>query len=193
MPTCPTSTSPGSASYVSLDARIRQGNGALRLWADVDDGQVAGGAVDLGLDKVEVSLDKGLPPLVLNAVTGRLAWRLSEETLEFSTTALQFDTTDGLRWPGGRQPVRCSTRRTRGRIARARRAARRPPRPGRAALIADRLPLEDATHRGSTPYCAARPRRARRPELHAGAPSRYCAGKGLRQLPAHRLAARRGG
>jgi len=131
--------------YVSLDARIRQGNGALRLWADVDDGQVVGGAVDLGLDKVDVSLDKGLPPLVLNAVTGRLAGRLSEETLEFSTTALQFDTSDGLRWPGGNLWLQHTPNRGRTPEHGALRADRLDL--AALALIADRLPLGDATHR----------------------------------------------
>ncbi|MFS2168361.1 TIGR02099 family protein, partial [Variovorax sp. Varisp62] len=131
--------------YVSLDARIREGNGALRVWADVDDGQVVGGAADLGLDKVDVSLAKGLQPLVLRAVTGRLAGQLTEETLEFSTTALQFDTSDGLRWPGGNLRLQ----HTPGKGRTPEHGALRADRLDLAALalIADRLPLGDATHR----------------------------------------------
>ena len=131
--------------YVSLDARIREGNGALRLWADVDDGQVVGGAADLGLDKVDVSLDKGLQPLVLRAVTGRLSGQLTEETLEFATTALQFDTTDGLRWPGGNLWLQHTPARGRTPEHGALRADRLDL--AALALIADRLPLGDATHR----------------------------------------------
>lgn len=131
--------------YVSLDARIREGNGALRVWADVDDGQVVGGAADLGLDKVDVSLDKGLRPLVLRAVTGRLAGQLSQETLEFSTTALQFDTSDGLRWPGGNLWLQHAPNRGRTPEHGALRADRLDL--AALALIADRLPLGDATHR----------------------------------------------
>src|SRR5688572_15764225 len=87
--------------YVTLDARIREGNGALRIWADVDDGQIAGGTVDLALLRVDASLGKSLEPLVLRDVTGRLAGRMTQEAQEFSTTDLQFQTPDGMRWPGG--------------------------------------------------------------------------------------------
>ncbi|MGJ7567119.1 YhdP family protein [Variovorax sp. GB1R11] len=131
--------------YVSLDARIREGNGALRVWADVDDGQVVGGAADLGLDKVDVSLDKGLQPLVLRAVTGRLAGQRTEDTLEFSTTALQFDTSDGMRWPGGNLWLQHTPAKGRTPEHGAMRADRLDL--AALALIADRLPLGDATHR----------------------------------------------
>jgi len=136
--------------YVALDARIREGNGALRVWADVDDGQIVGAAADLGLDRVDVSLDKGLQPLVLRAVTGRLAGQFSAETLEFSTTALQFDTSDGMRWPGGNlwlqhTPVKGRT---------PEHGALRADRLDLAALalIADRLPLGEATHKALAAY-----------------------------------------
>ncbi|WP_367618150.1 YhdP family protein [Variovorax sp. CAN15] len=136
--------------YVSLDARIREGNGALRLWADVDDGQVVGGAADLGLDKVDVSLDKGLQPLVLRTVTGRLSGQLTEETLEFATTALQFDTSDGMRWPGGNLWLQHTPSRGRTPEHGALRADRLDL--AALALIADRLPLGDATHRVLNAY-----------------------------------------
>jgi uncharacterized protein (TIGR02099 family) len=131
--------------YVSLDARIREGNGALRVWADVNDGQVVGGAADLGLAKVDVSLDKGLQPLVLRAVTGRLAGLLTEDTLEFSTTALQFDTSDGLRWPGGNLWLQHTPNKGRTPEHGAMRADRLDL--AALALIADRLPLGEATHK----------------------------------------------
>jgi uncharacterized protein (TIGR02099 family) len=131
--------------YVSLDARIREGNGAVRLWADVEDGQLVGGAADLGLDRVDVSLGKELQPLVLRSVTGRLAGQLEDQTLEFSTTALQFDTSEGLRWPGGNLWLQHTPAKGRA----AERGALRADRLDLAALalIADRLPLGDATHR----------------------------------------------
>lgn len=96
--------------YVSLDARIRQGNGALRLWADVDDGQVVGGAIDLGLDKVDVSLDKGLPPLVLNAVTGRLAGGSPRK--RSSSRPPRCSSTPATACAGPVATCGCSTRRT---------------------------------------------------------------------------------
>ncbi|MCR6479112.1 TIGR02099 family protein [Variovorax sp. ZS18.2.2] len=131
--------------YVSLDARIREGNGAVRLWADVEDGQFVGGAADLGLDRVDASLGKGLQPLVLRSVTGRLAGQLDNDTLEFSTTALQFDTSDGLRWPGGNLWLQHTPAKGRTPEKGALRADRLDL--AALALIADRLPLGEATHR----------------------------------------------
>ncbi|MEB0111043.1 YhdP family protein [Variovorax sp. RTB1] len=131
--------------YVALDARIREGNGALRVWADVDDGKLVGGAADLGLARIDASLGDKLQPLVLRAVTGRLAGQLKDQTLEFSTRDLQFDTADGSRWPGGNlwfqhTPARGKT---------AEHGAFKADRLdlGALALIADRLPLGDATHK----------------------------------------------
>jgi uncharacterized protein (TIGR02099 family) len=131
--------------YVALDARIREGNGALRVWADLKNGKLAGGAADLALMQIDASLDKGLAPLVLRAVTGRLAGRLTDDTLEFSTTNLQFDTADGMRWPGGNLWLQHTP--PKGRTAE--RGALRADRLDLAAvaLIADRLPLGDATRK----------------------------------------------
>jgi len=126
---------------VTLDARVREGNGALRVWADVDDGQIAGGTADLALLQVDASLGKSLEPLVLRAVTGRLAGRMTPEALEFSTTGLQFQTSDGMRWPGGNLWFQHLP--AKGRIAE--RGALRADRLDLSALamIADRLPLDD--------------------------------------------------
>lgn len=131
--------------YVSLDARIQEGRGALRLWADVKDGAVFGGAVDLGLTSVDASLDTGLEPLVLRAVTGRLAVRQFDGTLDFSTRDLQFDTAAGMRWPGGN----LAFQHTPARGDAPERGTFRADRLDLAALalIADRLPLGDATHK----------------------------------------------
>lgn len=131
--------------YVALDARIREGNGALRVWADVNEGKVIGGAVDLALMRVDTSLGKALQPLVLRAVTGRLAGRMTDETLEFATTDLQFDTADGMRWPGGNLWFQHTPAKGRG----SERGTLRADRLDLAALalIADRLPLGEATHK----------------------------------------------
>ncbi|MFT4268269.1 MAG: TIGR02099 family protein, partial [Xenophilus sp.] len=87
--------------YVALDARIREGSGALRAWVDVRDGQPAGGAADLALDRVDAVLGEGLEPLVLRQLTGRLMARSTSALFEFSTRDLQFTAGDGVRWPGG--------------------------------------------------------------------------------------------
>ncbi|MGJ3702273.1 YhdP family protein [Variovorax sp. AFSI2.2] len=131
--------------YVSIDARIREGSGALRLWADMKRGQIVGGAADLGLNRIDASLGRGLQPLVLRSVTGRLAGHRNEETFEFSTAALQFDTADGMRWPGGNLWLQHSPAQGRTPEHGALRADRLDL--AALALIADRLPLGEATHR----------------------------------------------
>ncbi len=131
--------------YVALDARIREGSGAVRVWADVDDGKVVGGAADLGLARVDASLGDTLQPLVLRAVTGRLAGQLKDETLEFSTRDLQFDTADGSRWPGGNLWFQRTPARGKASEHGAFKADRLDL--GALALIANRLPLGDATHK----------------------------------------------
>jgi uncharacterized protein (TIGR02099 family) len=132
-------------SYVDLDGRIREGDGGIRLWADVDDGRIAAGALDLALVRVDAVLGKDLQPLVLRKVTGRLAGKLADGTLEFSTADLQFDTADGMRWPGGnlwfqhKSAVGQAAERGALRADRLDLAA--------LALIADRLPLGEATRK----------------------------------------------
>lgn len=136
--------------YVALDARIREGNGALRIWADLDDGQISGGAVDLALARVDAVLGDQLQPLVMRGLTGRLAGSLSEDSFQFSTTNLQFDTSDGMRWPGGN----LSFQRTQARGRTAEHGMFQADRLDLAALalIAHRLPLDAATHRALSTY-----------------------------------------
>ena len=154
--------------YVSVDARIRAAGGGLRAWADVRKGRVVGGAVDLALDRVDASLGAELEPLVLTGVTGRLAGKRDAaaangpETLEFSTTNLQFTAADGLRWPGGNLWFRhtpADLRRTGNTVTTGRPGA---PERGEIkanrldlaalALIADKLPLGDKAHAALSAY-----------------------------------------
>ncbi|SCK61964.1 TIGR02099 family protein [Variovorax sp. HW608] len=131
--------------YVNLDARIREGSGGLRLWADVVDGQLSGAVADLALMKVDASLGKDLQPLVLQGVTGRLAGHRDEGIFEFSTTNLQFETSDGMRWPGGNIWLQHAPAKGRAAERGAFRADRLDL--GALALIADRLPIGDASRR----------------------------------------------
>jgi uncharacterized protein (TIGR02099 family) len=91
--------------YANMGVDLRQGNGALTAWVDVKRGQLAGGVADVALAQVNVTLGTGLRALELQAVRGRLGGRVRDTGFEFSTQALQFDTRDGLRWPGGNVSV----------------------------------------------------------------------------------------
>ena len=80
---------------------IAQGQGALRIWADMSHGQWVGATADLGLAQVRVKLGPDLEPLDLLSLGGRLTARRLAGGFEFSTQGLQFATRDGLHWPGG--------------------------------------------------------------------------------------------
>ena len=138
-------------SYVTLDSgKVRQGNGALRIWTDVVAGKPVGGAADLALAQVDVLLGDKLEPLALRNVQGRVAGKQTGGTLEFSTTQLQFDKVDGSHWPGGNLWFQHTPPTGRA----AERTALRADRLDLAALaqIASRLPLGQATHDAIATY-----------------------------------------
>ncbi len=87
--------------YANLGIDVTQGNGAVRAWVDVSRGQMAGATADVALAQVSMTLGPQLQPLELQSVAGRLGGQIFDGGFEFSTQALQFDTRDGLRWPGG--------------------------------------------------------------------------------------------
>lgn len=96
--------------YTQLGVSVREGKGALRVWAELRKGLVEGVTADVALERVSATLSKELPPLELDTLTGRLNGRHDDQGTEFHTEGLQFLTRDGVRWPGGN--VRMSQKRT---------------------------------------------------------------------------------
>ena len=86
---------------VELGLDVASGQGALRLWADLRKGQLNGVVADVAMSEVRARLSKALDPLALSSVQGRLGGHRLSDGFDFSTTGLQFQTADGLRWPGG--------------------------------------------------------------------------------------------
>ena len=90
--------------YANLDTfgiDLRTGNGSLRAWADVQKGQLTGGTADVALGEVNVQLGKTLEPLALDSVLGRFGGSQLVDGFAFNTEGLAFNTRDGLNWPGG--------------------------------------------------------------------------------------------
>ncbi|MES2951928.1 MAG: YhdP family protein [Pseudomonadota bacterium] len=88
--------------YADLGVKdLAQGAGSVRAWVDVTRGNVVGATADLALDSITVTINPKLDALALRNITGRLGARALEGGFEFSTQALQFETADGLHWPGG--------------------------------------------------------------------------------------------
>ncbi len=133
--------------YAGLDKLgidLKAGNGALRAWADVNDGQITGGTADVALLEVDAQLGRALQPLALQAVTGRFGGKQFANGFDFATEGLQFRTRDGLRWPGGNAAIVYTG-------AEGKTLARGDFKADKLdlaalALIANRLPLGSVTH-----------------------------------------------
>ncbi len=89
------------AGFDALGVELNRGHGALRAWADVIRGKLAGGVADLALREVDARLGVKLRPLEFESIVGRLAGRQRPDGFDVSTEGLQFRTQEGLQWPGG--------------------------------------------------------------------------------------------
>jgi len=89
--------------WVSMDKglSLQEGRGAVRLWTDVKEGQPVAVTADVALEAVDARLGKGLLPLALRHVHGRLGAQWSDDEVEISSQDLVFDTQEGEHWPGG--------------------------------------------------------------------------------------------
>lgn len=136
--------------HASLGFEVSEGHGAITAWADVAKGQVTGGVADLALAGVNTRLSPELDALALPSVAGRLGGRRLATGFEFETRGLQFETSEGLRWPGGNVFVRWTD-------AEGKAPAQGEIRADRLDLmavsqIASRLPLGSATHAALAAY-----------------------------------------
>lgn len=87
--------------YVKFSSQFGRGVGALRVWTSLAKGAWVSSTADVALSQVDATLGAGLEPLALQSMSGRLMGRQLKHGFEFSTQKLQFQTRDGLRWPGG--------------------------------------------------------------------------------------------
>jgi uncharacterized protein (TIGR02099 family) len=87
--------------YVKLNGQSGKGVGTLKAWTNIAKGEWVGTTADVSLAQVDATLGKGLQPLALTSMSGRLVGRKFNQGFEVSTQNLQFQTQDGLRWPGG--------------------------------------------------------------------------------------------
>ena len=78
-----------------------QGQGALRMWVDLNQGKVKQATADLTLENAKAQLSPELQALSFKNIAGRVSVKPLNKGFDFSTEGLRFDTTDGLHWPGG--------------------------------------------------------------------------------------------
>lgn len=87
--------------YADVGVDLARGVGSLRAWVDVRRGVLTAATADLALDDVQLTTNSRLQALGLRAITGRLGAKRLPDGVEFVATGLQFQTHDGLQWPGG--------------------------------------------------------------------------------------------
>ncbi len=136
--------------YANLGVEVSEGHGALRAWADIEHGQLAGGVADVMLADVSTTLGPQLTPLALQSISGRIGGRLLAHGFEVQTQGLQFETREGQLWPGGNLSVLWTD-------AQGRQPAQGEMRADKLDLfalsqIATRLPLGDAAHAALAAY-----------------------------------------
>ena len=78
-----------------------QGQGALRMWLDLNHGNIQKATADLVLENAKAQLSPELESLSFKSIAGRVSFKPVANGFDFSTEGLSFDTADGLHWPGG--------------------------------------------------------------------------------------------
>ena len=85
--------------HVELPFELSQGEGALRVWLGVREGQPRDITLDLALQAVSLRLAAHMEPLVVEQVQGRLTGQRREDGGSLSLQRFAFLTGDGVRWP----------------------------------------------------------------------------------------------
>lgn len=85
--------------HVDLPVEVRGGQGAVRAELSLRDGRLAGGALQLALQGVDVRLAPELAPLSFRRLTGRLSLDHRADQTGLAFEQLAFELTDGLSWP----------------------------------------------------------------------------------------------
>ena len=87
--------------YLPWEVNATQGKGALRMWADLQTGNLKQATADVVLENAKAKLSPELQALTFKNIAGRLAVKSVPNGFDISTEGLRFDTEDGLHWPGG--------------------------------------------------------------------------------------------
>ena len=82
-----------------LNLPLQQGTGAVRLWADMEQGRITQATADVALTNAQVQLGPELPALKLARFQGRLSLGNKADAMDIALQQLQFATADGLVFP----------------------------------------------------------------------------------------------
>ncbi len=92
--------------HVNLGIDVQQGQGRLRLWSDLSQGQWRGASADVQLQGVRLQLGADLPVMAFDQIGGLISGTYSPQGFSLSTRQLSFDTPDQEKWRGGDVSVR---------------------------------------------------------------------------------------
>ncbi len=87
--------------HVDLPFDLSEGNGALRAWVELQDGEPRIATVDVALREVALRLAPDAEPLVFEQMEGRLEGQRDAEGGAVTLRRFGFLTGDGIRWPQG--------------------------------------------------------------------------------------------
>ncbi len=88
-------------THLPLNNPLAAGQGSLRVWNDVTQGQWAGGLADVNLTGLQAAWAPDKAPLGFERLSGRLAAKVNPLGFAVSTQQLAFVSDQGLVWPGG--------------------------------------------------------------------------------------------
>ena len=86
---------------VATGVTLNAGQGSLQLLLDVLNGEAVKAGADVKLKDLSLTLGPQLKPLQFDVLQGHLSGRHDAQGFELTTQALNFETPDGLHWPGG--------------------------------------------------------------------------------------------
>jgi len=82
--------------WIDLPVAMASGEGALRTWVTLAEGELQALTADAELRNVRARLAPALPELDLRQIGGRLGWKRGVGVLDFNARRLGFSTGDGL-------------------------------------------------------------------------------------------------
>ena len=85
--------------HVDLPFQLSEGDGAVRAWGQIKDGQPVDATLDLALRSVRLKLLDSAPELNLDHIEGRLDLARAKDRLSVQARQLGFVSGDGVAWP----------------------------------------------------------------------------------------------
>ena len=86
---------------LQLEPELNTGAGALRAWTTIEKGVFTEATADLALSNIDAKLTQEAVPFKLRTMGGRISGQRLRDGFVVATSGLQFQTQDGVEWPGG--------------------------------------------------------------------------------------------